>query len=93
LRNELTRSADLLQFLRLMAGASPELAGFAFMCDGGIETTPSERAPALHFEACAPRRQASGRTLLDLPSARAHLVRLPLAPARPAASEDTPRSD
>jgi hypothetical protein len=92
LRAEFARRVEVLHFLRLFAGASPELAGFAFMCDGAVETNRSDRELVVRTDA-APRTQhleSAGRALFDLPAAEAHIVRLPLVPTRPLAREREP---
>jgi len=88
LRREVASRADVLQLLRLLALASPELAGFAFMCDGGVETNSLESEPVAGADACrdsessAHRAESRGEALCRLPSAEAHIVRLPLVPTQ-----------
>lgn len=96
LRREITRNADLLQFLRLMAAASPELSSIAFMCDSGVETSGLDceivvrTEASRHFECRAQHVEARGGALFDLPLAEAHIVRLPLVPTRRLARERKP---
>ena len=85
LRRDFASHGDLLQLLRLLALASPELAGLAFMCHGGVETSILDRelvvrADARRHSESRVQRESRGGVLSSLPSAEAHIVRLPLVP-------------
>ena len=89
LRKELARHADLLQVLRLMAAASPELASMAFTFDHDAVDMSRRTCDLVRFtdipsraDVTARRGTSAGGAMIALPSAEAYVVRLPLRPLR-----------
>jgi hypothetical protein len=80
-RKELTKNADSLQVLRLMAAASPELAGVWFLCDEGVARS---RPSCREAHPSNPKKPLdhSRRSLFAIPETEAVVIRLPLRPTR-----------